>query len=89
MVGHAEILSEDLSAATDSFTRWAILAAWEGFCDGAGLGPHDDLRVAGKALLGPRELHYTGVHKEVLVTKRGALMGSPLAWPVLNLLNLW
>jgi hypothetical protein len=87
-LGDLALVSADLSAATDSFAAWSIEAVWEGVCDGVGFD--SDIRLIGRMLLGPMEVRYpedSGIGS--FTSQAGCLMGLPLSWFVLNLINLW
>jgi len=94
-LGDPLLVSADLTKATDGLSQAAIAAVWEGVCDGAGLP--DDVRRLGRLVLGPQVVRYTELEEatgkeegELTITSvRGCLMGLPLSWFILNLVNLW
>ncbi|QJT93752.1 RNA-dependent RNA polymerase [Erysiphe necator associated narnavirus 20] len=85
-LGGLALVSADLTMATDGFTREAIYAVWEGVCEGAGLP--EDVRSLGYLVLGPMRIEYDGL-PPIEETVGGCLMGLPLSWFILNLINLW
>jgi len=85
-LGNLVLVSADLTKATDGFSRLSIYAVWEGICDGAQLP--EDVRALGLRLLGPMRVEYDD-GLEVLDTEGGCLMGLPLSWFILNIINLW
>jgi hypothetical protein len=86
-LGDLAIVSADLTKATDGLTRDAIFAVWDGVCEGAGLG--DDVAALGRRILGPMSIDYDGVLPNVEETARGCLMGLPLSWFILSIINIW
>jgi len=101
-LGAMGLVSADLTSATDGLASWAILAVWDGVCEGAGIP--DGVRDLGRRLLGPMVVQYDRPRKGEprppdydameaagwrITTKRGCLMGLPLSWFILNLCNLW
>ena len=90
-----EFLSTDLSAASDYIPHDVAGAVWEGIWEVLGEGYPPYYRDVGHRLLGPQRLEDDdGKRHDVLrecenePTTRGILMGLPLTWPVLSLLNL-
>jgi len=83
--GPVEILSADLSAATDNLTFETSRSLWLGYCDG--IQAPEDFRQIGLDLLGP--MHLTYPDNRQITTDRGALMGLPITWFILCLANMW
>lgn len=84
--GPVEVLSADLSAATDNLHHDVAKALWLGYCSGIGL--FSELRQVGLDLLGP--MHVTYPDKQVIESSScGILMGLPLTWFILCLANMW
>jgi len=83
--GHRDfvITSADLSAASDFIPHDVAAAVWRGVVEGLGKRLGDADKVLGYQLLGP--MHLEGQPERV--SNRGILMGLPLTWPVLSLLN--
>jgi hypothetical protein len=80
-----ELYSADLSRATDYIPHQAAEAAWLGIADALKLSEKEV--QLGKTILGPVELTYPD--GTIITTKRGILMGRPIVWPILSLLNMW
>jgi hypothetical protein len=81
------VISADLTAATDGLAHWAIGGCWEGVCDGLELP--QDIRELGMLVLGPMRISYPDLDRPDFLSLRGCLMGLPLSWFILNLINLW
>jgi hypothetical protein len=90
-----EFLSTDLSAASDYIPHDVAGAVWEGIWEVLGEGYPPYYHDVGHRLLGPQRLEddmdrrhdvLRGVENKS--TTRGILMGLPLTWPVLSILNL-
>jgi len=91
-----EFLSTDLSAASDYLHHSVNQAVWAAIWDVIGHEFPCSYQWVGQKLIGPMRLDPTtpGLPEEVEAlkskdTSRGALMGLPLAWPILTLVNDW
>jgi hypothetical protein len=82
---HYHFYSSDLSQATDRIAHWAAFAAWEGVGKVLGLPPQ--VIAIGKRTLGEHLIFLSD--GTAFKNKQGILMGLPLVWPILNLLNMW
>jgi len=76
--------SADLSAASDWIPHDLGKAVWAGICNAAGPRIPEEFRRMGEALLGPMS---NILDPGAGPTTRGILMGLPLTWPVLSLIN--
>jgi hypothetical protein len=85
MRGVGQVVSADLETASDLIPHDLARAMWEGFCDGAGLS--DELRHVGFLSLGPQRV--TWPNGDTSVTSRGILMGLPLTWVVLSMVQIF
>jgi len=85
-----EINSMDLSAASDWIPHSVANAVWEAICDASGNRIPLFYQLLGHKCLGPMKVQglpetlneYNG-----RTTTNGILMGLPLTWPILSLLN--
>jgi len=80
-------VSADLTAASDLIPHEIALAGWKGICRGLGWEQTNAVYKTGAIALGPQEVTWDdGTQSR---TKRGILMGLPLTWPILSLLNCY
>jgi hypothetical protein len=79
------VYSADLSAATDQIPHDAAIAAVEAMADV--LHWSDAEKTIAFACIAPRKLNYPD--GTTITTKSGILMGLPLVWPILSLLNMF
>jgi len=77
--------SADLLKATDQIPLDVAHAAWKGIVSALGLSSREE--HLGYEILSPKELTYPD--GSTTSTKGGILMGLPLVWPILSLLNMW
>jgi hypothetical protein len=81
------LTSADLSAASDFIPHDIALAVWDGICEALGDNIPPLYHTIGQSLLGPMSWD-GGKEKDLAFTsKRGILMGLPLTWPILSILN--
>jgi len=86
----AEILSADLTSATDTFHADIVQAIFGGFLDSLVDVDVPIRELAFDLAVGAYALHYPkGSEMSTRVTQRGVLMGTPTSWPILCVLNLF
>jgi hypothetical protein len=85
LFGVGVVMSADLETASDLIPHSLAAAVWDGICLGKGLSP--TLCRIGHLALGPQEV--TWPNGETAVTCRGILMGLPLTWPILSLVQMF
>jgi len=81
------LTSADLSAASDYIPHDVALATWNGICDALGDRIPPLYHTIGASLLGPMSWDGGGEKGMAFTSKRGILMGLPLTWPILSILN--
>jgi hypothetical protein len=88
-----EFLSTDLSAASDYIPHSSARACWKGICRALRDEIPDYYEDFGMKLIGAMLLQNPEVISnqalEGVTSKRGILMGLPLTWTILSLINLW
>jgi len=77
-----ELVSSDLSSASDWIPIEMASACWDGICDGARVD--QTWRKLGHQTIGQMSIQ---TPEGPVVTSRGILMGMPLTWPILSLIN--
>jgi hypothetical protein len=82
------LTSADLSAASDYIPHDIALAVWDGIAEALGDSIPPLYHTIGASLLGPMQWDGGKENKDLAFTsKRGILMGLPLTWPILSILN--
>jgi hypothetical protein len=82
-----ELSSTDLSAASDWIPHAVAEAVWEGVVEALGDRLPDLYRRIGRVLVGPQSVVLNKKGQRLGRTTRGILMGLPLTWPILSLIN--
>jgi len=93
-VAFHNVVSSDMTVATDGIYQAAFLAVWTGIAKAIDLS--EDAYNLGAMALGPQNLRWTFLkrdssvdHVEEAQTTRGALMGNPLPWALLCVIHRW
>ena len=88
------VVSSDMTVATDGIYQSAYLAVWTGISKALDLS--DNAYNLGVMAIGPQNLKWNFLkkgsvvdHTEEAITTRGALMGNPLPWSLLCVIHRW
>ena len=88
------VVSSDMTVATDGIYQSAYSAVWNGIAKAIGLS--EKATNLGAMAIGPQDLKWTFLkkdrtpdHIEEARTTRGALMGNPIPWSLLCVIHRW
>lgn len=80
-----QVVSADLSKASDLIPFWVSDAIWKALSEYLGLSPEEEFVV--QSTISSQELRYP--NQQTIISKQGLLMGLPLTWVTLSLLHLF
>jgi len=93
-LSRSHVISSDMTMATDGIYQEVYRACWYGIADAIELSPK--ARALGALAIGPQRMKWPILGKDGKtvdyvegVTSRGAPMGNPLPWSLLNIIHRW